>query len=289
MLNETVTAAPPAAAQTRPATDIPRRMRPVAYLFAACVGVFVLVPLLVIVTSSFNTVGFWQFPPTGVTLRWYRQLFNDPEFIRSFETSFATAFAVTVMAAVLGVLAAVGITRGRKGPSNTLGTIALLPLLFPHVVLGVAILTLYLELGARITILTLALAQLIPALPFAIRLMSVSLVGISPNLERAAQNLGASPSRAFMRVVMPLTKGALLTALLVVFVRVLEETSIALFVSDADTVTVPVRLLIYRESEPGPLIAAGGTLLLVVSLIAAAVIIKTIGLGRAFGVSTGKG
>lgn len=280
-------ARPPRGRGARP--DLPPWLRRGGYVVGAVVVVFTLTPLVVVVGSSLSPTRFWQFPPEGLTTRWYAQLLTDGEFLRSLWVSFVTATIVMVAGTVVGLLGAIGIVRGPRGTSQRLAIASLLPVLFPNVAIGIAIFMLYANLSVPIGILTLAMAQLILVLPFTIRLMMVGLSGINPNLERAAQNLGASPATAVRRVVLPLMKGAILTAALITFVQALDDAAVALFVNNPDTVTVPVRLLLYQETQPGPLIAAGGTILMVIGIAVAVVVVRTVGLGRAFGVSTSKG
>lgn len=267
----------------------PRRVRWVGYVVGVVIALFTLTPLAVVVGSSLSPQRFWQFPPQGLTFQWYGQLLADAEFMRSLLVSFVVAAIVTLLGTAVGLLGAIAIVRGPRGTSHRLAIGSLLPVLFPNVAIGVAIFMLYANLGVPIGIVTLAVAQLILVLPFTIRLLMVGLTGINPNLERAAQNLGASPGLAVIKVVLPLIKGATLTAALITFVHSLDDAAVALFVNNPDTITVPVRLLLYQETQPGPLIAAGGTILMVVGVIVCVVIVKTVGLGRAFGVSSGKG
>ncbi|MPZ24902.1 MAG: ABC transporter permease subunit [Micromonosporaceae bacterium] len=272
-----------------PPVTAPRNVRWAGYVLCAVVTLFVLTPLAVIIGSSLTPQRYWQFPPEGLTFQWYEQLLTDAEFMRSLLVSFVVAVIVTLIGTAVGLLGAIAIVRGPRGTSQRLALGTLLPVLFPNVAIGVAIFMLYANLGVPIGIVTLALAQLILVLPFTIRLLMVGLTGINPNLERAAQNLGAPPGMAVVKVVLPLIKGATLTAALITFVHSLDDAAVALFINNPDTITVPVRLLLYQETQPGPLIAAGGTILMVVGVVVCAVIVKTVGLGRAFGVSSGKG
>lgn len=265
------------------------RNRTFVWLVGVAVTVFVVTPLIVMIGVSFSANAWWEFPPPALSLQWYERLFSRPEFVRSLWVSLGAALIAAGVGLVVGLLAAVGIVRGRRGPSSTLGAGVLLPLLLPGIAIGLGVYVLYIEVGVPINIGTLALGQVILLVPFSTRLLMVGLTTINPNVERAARNLGARPHTVFFRVSLPLMRTAVVASALLLFVNALEDTAVALFVNNSETITVPVRLLFYQELEPGPLIAAGGTILMLLGAVLALLVSWFVGIGRAFGVTTGKG
>jgi ABC-type spermidine/putrescine transport system permease subunit II len=246
-------------------------------------AMFVLAPLVGVLGASLTTKPFWQFPPDGVTLEWYRQFFADDQLVHSLFVSLSAALFAAVVGCTVGLLAAFAITRSRTGSSAIVRVGTLIPLLVPHLALGIAIYMFYIRFRVPLNLLTLGAAQLILVLPVIIGLLVVSLETIPTNVERAAANLGASRFRIARSVTLPLIRPALVASLVVAFIRGFDDSSIALFVKSGKTTTLPVRLLLTAEVLPGPLLAAAGSMLLLIALLLAVVIDRTIGLSRAFG------
>lgn len=275
---------PPYLLRTRP-SQIARRA--VRVLGAVLLIAFVMLPLVAIVGSSVTTMPFWQFPPEGFTLAWYERFFDNPELVRSLLLSVVTGLFAGVVGTVVSLIGAIGIERAWGRVSRISGVVVLLPLLVPNIVLGLGIYMLYINLGLRVNALTLGMAQLIIVLPITVRLLMVAVGGVSPNVERAAANLGANPLRVHLKVTLPIVRPSLIAAGVMGFVLAFDDSSIALFVSAPGTVTLPVRMLLSMDHESGPLVAASGSLLLLVAVVLIVVLELTVGLARAFGVKEG--
>jgi putative spermidine/putrescine transport system permease protein len=240
-------------------------------LSAALLIGFIMLPLVAIVGSSVTPMPFWQFPPEGFSLKWYERFFDNPELVRSLLLSLSTGLFAGVVGTVVSLISAIGIERARGRVSRVAGIAVLLPLLVPNIVLGLGIYMLYVQLGLRVNVLTLALAQLIIVLPITIRMLMVAVSGVTPNVERAAATL-------------PIVRPSLIAAGVMGFVLAFDDSSIALFVNAPGTVTLPIRMLLSLDHESGPLVAAAGSLLLLVAVVLIVVLELTVGLARAFGV-----
>lgn len=258
--------------------------RAVRVLGALLLISFVMLPLVAIVGSSVTTTPFWQFPPEGFTLAWYERFFANPELIRSLLLSVATGLFAGVVGTVVSLIGAIGIERATGRISRVSGVLVLMPLLVPNIVLGLGIYMLYIQLGLRINALTLAMAQLIIVLPVTIRLLMVAVGGVSPNVERAAANLGANPVLVHLKVTLPIVRPSLIASGVMGFVLAFDDAAVALFVSAPGVVTLPVRMLLSMDHESGPLVAASGSLLLLVAVVLIVLLELTVGLARAFGV-----
>jgi putative spermidine/putrescine transport system permease protein len=279
----------------RPApTDAPIRVRrpPRVWLARAATVVavallvaFVLAPLVAILGASVTPAPYWEFPPRGFTLRWYEQFFADGTLVRSAVVSLVTGLLAGTMGTAVALVAALGIGRTASRLGKVLGVFVLLPLLVPHIVLGLGVYTLYNAWGIRVNILLLSLAQLVVVLPITVRTLMVAVAGVAPNIERAAANLGAGPLRVFWTVTIPMIRPSLVAAGVLGFVVAFDDSSVALFVNSASTVTLPVRMLLTLDQESGPLVAAAGSLLLLVAVVLIVVLEFTVGLARALGVA----
>jgi putative spermidine/putrescine transport system permease protein len=151
-------------------------------------------------------------------------------------------------------------------------------------VLGVAILQLVALFGFGVSVVTLVAGHLVICLPYTTRLLAAALRGMDENTERAAATLGASAWHTFRRVTLPYLRPALVAAAFIAANVSFDDVGISLFLSNAETQTLPVRIFHYLEYQFAPFIAALGTLLIIVPVLAAIAIERWFGLGRLFGI-----
>lgn len=247
---------------------------------------FLLLPLGVVIASSLGATRFLKFPPDGLSLAAYEDAFERTEFVDSLGLSLQVAAVVAVAATLLGTAAAVGMRRLRGKGAGAVESGFLAPLGMPHLVLGVAILQLVALMGLGVSIMTLAAGHLVICLPYTVRLIASALRGMDENVERAAATLGASAWYTFRRVTLPYLRPAVVAAAFIAANVSFDDVGIALFLANAETETLPVRIFHYLEFQFAPFIAAFGTILIVVPVIGAILIERFFGLGRLFGIGT---
>jgi putative spermidine/putrescine transport system permease protein len=256
-----------------------------ALLPAGLITLFCFAPVVGVIGSSVTRKGYWEFPPDGFTLRWYELFASRSEWVGSTGISLVTAAIVAALGTTLAFALALILARGVSPTARGfLQALILTPILVPSIGLGLAIYSTYSAVGVPINVATLALAQLILVLPLVTGLVYVGLLGIRPNVERAAANLGAAPWWVFLRVTVPLARATLVAAAIIAFVRSFDDAAVALFVNTGTVVTLPVRMLVVADQVPGPLLAAAGSILLFIALLLAVVVERVIGLGPAFGI-----
>jgi putative spermidine/putrescine transport system permease protein len=225
------------------------------------VGLFLLLPIVLIVALSFGSSQFLQFPPPAWTLKWYRQLFADPDWLTAFLTSLEIAITVMVLSTVIGLMASFGLTRGRFPGREFLRALFLTPMVLPVVVLAVALYALFLRLHLNGTFIGFVIAHLVVALPFAIISISNSLERFDTSIEDAAVLCGASPLEAKLRVTIPTIRLGLFGAAIFSFLASWDEVVIAIFMASPDLQTLPVRVFSSLRQELSPVIAAVSSLL----------------------------
>lgn len=252
-------------------------------LYTLLVCLFLLSPLLVVFLSSLTAAEYVSFPPVGISLRWYIDVFRSDEFLSSLFTSFRIAAIVAVLATAIGVTAALVMVRTRFFGRDFLSAVFLSPLVVPGIVLGAAILQLYARTGIASSMTSLVLGHLAIATPYAIRLTAASLVGFDLRLELAARNLGATPFVAFRRVTLPIILPGISAGAAFAFIVSFEDVNLALFLSGPQSITLPVRIFGYMSQESSPIISAAGSLLAVIVLVAALIIDRLVGLKKALG------
>src|SRR5450631_2823423 len=171
-----------------------------AMTFNALVIGFMLAPMLVVCIVAFTPEGTLIMPTTKFSLRWFRAVFEHPDFVHSFWNSLRLALASATLATAVAVPASLAITRHDFAGRDGLNALFLSPLIIPHLVLGVALLRLFSLIGATGSFFWLVLAHVVVITPYVLRLVVAASVGADRSCEQAALSLGASHMTVFRRV-----------------------------------------------------------------------------------------
>lgn len=260
-------------------------LRAFAYLM---IGIL-LAPLLAILATSFTTLPYVSFPPVGFTLKWYGEALGKWEFMQSLYLSVEVALPAALITTALGLPAAIGIV-GYRFPGRELANAFLLsPLVLPTVVIGIAMLQFYNQLKIGSTLGGLILGHVVITLPYAVRLIAAGITGLDPNVERAAQSLGASPIGAFMRVTLPVVFPAILAGAVFAFITSFDDVTISLFLATPLMVTLPVRIFAFWDQPIVPWLIAICSIVIVWTVILIAVIERAVSVRGLFGYGDARG
>lgn len=249
-------------------------------LAALLVLVFLALPLVALVASSFNPTPLVQFPPSGLSLRWYHAVLTSNAWLVSIQLSLLVAALTVPTVIVLATLSAYGLHRGRPKPLLTSFFVS--PLIVSEVMVGLGLLTYLQGSGLINSIAGIWLAHCLVTLPFAIRTVSISVQGLDPMLERAGQSLGADPLRVFFTVTVPQLRPGIIAGGIFAGVLSLGEVAVSAFVSGPNTTTVPLRIMSAVQFELDPSAAAVSTLLMIVSVAVMVMLSKWVDLSKAF-------
>jgi spermidine/putrescine transport system permease protein len=228
---------------------------------------FLYLPTALLILFSFNDAEAPQFPIEGLTLRWYEDSWNTPAIRDSVRNSVVVALGTSIIATSLGVASSYALARRRFRGRNAVFAILVLPLVVPYIVLGIALLTLFLRgpVDISLSLWTVLAGHIVVALPFTILLLVPRIAAVDRRLEEAAQDLGASGLYTFRRVMLPLIFPAILSSFLIAFVVSIDEVVIASFVV-GDQVTYPIYLFSgLRFSDRVMLLIPVGSVMIVVS------------------------
>jgi putative spermidine/putrescine transport system permease protein len=231
-------------------------------VFVALMYFVMLCPLIVVVWLSFFKDAILYFPPSGYTLSWYTKAWDNQAFASGFVISLQIALLAAACGVVLGVLATLGIVRYRFRGERVVNTLLLSPLLVPGIVAGIAIYLFYLAaenwLNRDIvgTYGGLVIAHVCLTIPWTVRLVAASMVGLDPSIEEAARNLGASGPVAFVRVTLPMLRPAIVAATLFSFIVSFENLELSLSLVGPGRTTLPIAIMQYLEFNLDPTIAA---------------------------------
>ena len=241
-------------------------------LAAAAALVFLMLPVLVVVFASFSATAYLTIPPQGWTLRWFAKVLDDPTYVAAISFSLELAVAATVAAVLLAIPACYALHHRWVPFSEAISGFVLSPLIFPAVVIGVALLQYMSALGLRGNFAILILAHVVIVTPYVVRTTLAGLSGLDPTLEEAARVLGASRLAAFLLVVLPLMRMSLLAGFVFAFITSFDEASVTLFLLPPGQATLPVTIFSAIDLGVDPSIAAISTLLIVATIVLLALV-----------------
>ncbi len=237
------------------------------WAFAALVLLFLAAPLFVVVPAAFNNSSLLQFPPRAWSLRWFHEYLDSASWIDATKTSVKAALIVSLASTVLGLTAALSLDRYAVPGRNVLRALIMAPLLVPVVVTAVGLYYVFLRVGLNGSFWALVIGHTVVTFPYATVVIGASLAEVDIRLEDAAVGLGAIRARAFLEVTLPLIRPGLVVAALFGFLISFDEVVIAIFVTSAETMTLPRRIWDGIRFELNPTIAAVSTILIAVSAL----------------------
>ncbi|MCX8995939.1 ABC transporter permease [Rhizobiaceae bacterium BDR2-2] len=244
---------------------------------------FLLAPVVLVFPMSLSADSFIAWPPSGWSLRWYVALVENEAMVEAFKNSFLLASIVTVLTLLIATPAAVALARSRFIGSEVLLSVFTAPLLLPSIVLGLAILIIFVGYGLVGSWPGMIVGHLVLTLPYALRVLITGLKTLPPSLEDAAATLGAHPLTVFRRVTLPLMMPALVACSALAFIISFDEVVVSLFISGTQLKLLPVVLYNYVESRSDPLVAAASALMVTGTLLLVLVIERAVGLRRTVG------
>src|SRR5690606_28029259 len=174
---------------------------------------FLLLPMLVIVPLSFNaeplfsfTPGMLRLDPDAYSTRWYERIFTTGNWMLAIKNSFLIGLAATVIATILGTIAAVGLNSESMPLRRPITALLLSPMIVPLIIVAAGMFFFYTRFNLVATHAGLIIAHAALGVPFVILTVTATLAGFNPSLYRAGLSLGASPLRSFRDIVIPLIR-----------------------------------------------------------------------------------
>lgn len=237
-------------------------------------------PSVIVIVISFEPRAFISFPPSGLSLRWYRSVFENRQLMDSVWVSLGIASGVAAIGLLLGVPAAFASVRGRFPGKAGVNALLLSPQMMPGMVIGIASLFFGAYFAFRASNAMLMLSLSVFCLPFVVRIVMARLAGLDPLLDEASANLGAGKIETFVRVTLPQIAPALLAAAAFTFIEAFDNVTVALFTSDVRGRPLPVELYYLVQYDNTPAIAAISALEIGLSFLVMVVVARTVGLAR---------
>jgi spermidine/putrescine transport system permease protein len=231
-------------------------------------AVFLYAPIVVVVIFSFNDSTIAAFPLAGFTTDWYSKAFDNGTLIEAMQRSALIALMNAVLATILGLAAALGLSANRLRLRSAVTALIMLPLVVPYVVLGIGLLILLKTMGLDQSLQAVLAAHIVVTIPYSVLVILPRLRTLDSSLVEAARDLGATDISAFMRITLPLIVPAVLSSALIAFIISFDEYAIASFLVPPGKSTFPVFL--YggaRTPELRPQLLAIAAVVIVISLV----------------------
>ena len=234
---------------------------------------FLLAPILIMIPLSFNAQPFFTFTremlalnPDGYSLRWYRDFLGSESWMRSIRNSFGIGVAATILSTTLGTLAALGLSRSEMPAKGLIMGILISPMIVPLIISAAGMFFFFSSINIAQTYLGVVLAHAALGTPFVVITVTATLVGFDQSLIRAAANLGASPTRTFFKITMPLILPGVVSGALFAFITSFDEIVVVLFVAGVEQRTIPREMWSGIREDISPTILAVATILVMISI-----------------------
>lgn len=230
---------------------------------------FIYVPIILLVVYSFNEsrlVTVWG----GFSTRWYQSIWTNEALLSAAATSLRIAVASATMAAILGVMLALLLSRHPRFHGRTvIAALAFAPVVLPEVMTGLSLLLLFVAVNVERGAATVAIAHVTLTTGFVAAIVQAKLAGFDRSLEEAAADLGAPPLKVFFAITLPLIGPAVLAGWMLAFTLSLDDLVLASFTSGPGATTLPMRIYSQARLGVSPEINALGTILVAVASVSA--------------------
>lgn len=236
-------------------------------IYAALVFAFLYLPIAVLIVYSFNGQGVGGFPPRGLTLNWYRMLFQDEAMWASVLNSLTVALASVCIALALGIPAGLALDRASFPGKGIFRRLVLLPLVLPGIITGLSLLMLFREVDLKLRLATVILGHGTALISVATTEVFAGLQKLDRAQEEASLDLGATYWQTFWRVTLPNLKLSIIGAALLIFTLSMDEIAVSFFLIGRDN-TLPLEIWGRLRRGITPEINAISTLIFCFSLFA---------------------
>ena len=268
------------------ATPVQRTYYYFYLFFCGVVFFFLIAPLVAIIPISFSRSPFmlftegmlaWPPEPEAWSFRWYRYMVGictdknlttpcSNRWMVGTVNSFFIGGVSTLVATVLGTLAALGLSRPNMPFKALIMSILISPMIVPLIITAAGMFFFYAKVSLVYTFTGIILAHVALSTPFVVITVTATLVGFDTNMTKASQSLGAKPMRTFFKVIMPLILPGVISGALFAFITSFDEVVIVMFMASLDQLTIPKQMWAGIRQEISPVILCMATCLVALSI-----------------------
>jgi len=263
-------------------------------VICALIFLFLIAPIIIIMPLSFNAEPYFTFTqkmitfdPEGYSLRWYDRIltfgmsnpdiprdntwwsdaWSNGQWIHATKNSIIIGIASTLVATVLGTIAALGLSRPEMPYRRLIMALMISPMVVPLIITATGLFFFYSDAGLAHSYPGIILAHAMLGIPFVIITVTATLVGFDHSLTRASASLGADPITTFRQVILPLILPGVISGALFAFVTSFDEVVVVLFVASYDQQTIPLQMWNGIREQISPTILAVATILVIFSIL----------------------
>lgn len=240
----------------------------IRFLKRAYLGIILLVlyaPITLLMVYSFNESKTTAW--TGFSLKWYIELFNDPNIQRAFTYTIIVATVSALIATVIGTLAAMGINKMTDWKRNAIMNITYIPLLSPDIVIGISLMLLFKAVNIPFGLTTLILSHVTFCTPYVILSVMPRLKTMNHNVYEAALDLGATPMYAFKKVIFPEILPGIVSGAFIAFTLSIDDFVVSFFNTASGVNTLSIQIYSMARRGVSPKINAISTIMFTVIII----------------------
>ncbi|MEN0037280.1 MAG: spermidine/putrescine ABC transporter permease PotC [Cellvibrio sp.] len=234
--------------------------------FMGLILTLIYIPILVLVVNSFNASKYgikWG----GFTFKWYEKFWNNDGLMTAALNSLTVSIVAASVATIIGTLAAVALHRYQFKGKALLSSMVFVSMLTPEIVMAISLLIVFMALGIKLGFVSLVIGHITFCLPFVIVAVYSRLKGFDMKMLEAARDLGASESRIFWKIILPLALPAVSAGWLLSFTLSLDDVIVSAFVTGPGYEILPLKVYSMVRVGVSPEVNAISTILLVVSLV----------------------
>jgi len=235
-------------------------------IYVAIVFAFLYIPIIVLIINSFNASKsrtVW----TGFTFDWYKRLFANETILTSLLNTLVVAAVASVVATILGTMAAISIYNMKKLSRTIVMNVTMLPMVNPEIVTGVSLMLLFVSLNMNFGFTTLILSHIVFCVPYVILNVLPKLRQMDKNLIDAAMDLGCNNTQAFTKVVIPEIMPGIITGFLMSLTYSIDDFVISYFTYGPSSQTLSITIFSMTRRKVSPEINALSAMIFIVVLV----------------------
>lgn len=246
---------------------------------------FIYLPLITIVVLSFNSNPINMLIWDGFTLDWYKSIFgystsldedaiyleSTDQLLSAVKNSLIVSITTTIISTIIGTITAIALARFKFKLKTFYRALIFMPMMIPDIVLGIGLLIYFVTLGIKLSLLSIIIGHCTFLSSYVFIVVSARIAGMDNTLEEASYDLGGSRLTTFRKVTFPLIAPGIIGGALLAFIISLDDLVITYFIAGVDSTTLPVFIYGIMRRGIKPEINAIATLMIVVSLLIAAI------------------
>jgi len=247
-----------------------RRRKIGRILFGASFGllvIFLAAPLLIVIAVSFTSDIFMVFPPTGLSLQWYKEFLTMSDWQEAIRNSLIIASGTALLSTSIALVLSFVLNRYDIRFGNVIKTLGLLPFLLPPVIIGIAFMAFFYAVGFSGKVLNVIIAHGIFYTTLPLMLISLGFESVNKELEEAAMNLRATEVKVFTTITLPLIRNDVFAGALFAFILSLNEYFIAFLVAGFPVTPLPIKIFSSLRYSYSPAIAAVSVFFILITTV----------------------